>query len=84
LHGRNVWEAGKGDCWRCHALLGQCARFTHVHGKPQQVKDDVKEIIDIFGDNGGLIVGSTMGLLDESREENVEALIEAVREYGVY
>jgi len=55
-----------------------------VHGKPQQVKDDVKEIIDIFGDNGGLIVGSTMGLLDESREENVEALIEAVREYGVY
>lgn len=53
-------------------------------GSPQQVKDDVRELIDIFGDNGGLIVDSTMGLPDESRPENVQALTEAVHEYGVY
>lgn len=51
-------------------------------GTPQQVKDDVKELIDIFGDNGGLIIDSTMGLPDESRPENVQALTEAVHEYG--
>ena len=53
-------------------------------GTPQQVKDDVKTLIDIFGDNGGLIIDSTMGLPDESRPENVQALTEAVHEYGVY
>jgi uroporphyrinogen-III decarboxylase len=53
-------------------------------GTPQQVKDDVKELIDIFGDNGGLIIDSTMGLPDESKPENVQALTEAVHEYGVY
>ena len=53
-------------------------------GTPQQVKDDVKELIDIFGDNGGLIIDSTMGIPDESKVENVQALTDAVHEYGVY
>ena len=53
-------------------------------GTPRQVKDDVKELIDIFGDNGGLIIDSTMGIPDESRPENVQALTEAVHEYGIY
>jgi uroporphyrinogen-III decarboxylase len=52
-------------------------------GTPRQVKDDVKELIDIFGDNGGLIIDSTMGLPDESRPENVQALTDGVHEYGV-
>ncbi len=52
-------------------------------GKPQQVKDDVKELIDVFGDTGGLVVDSGVGLPDESKPENVHALSEAVREYGI-
>ena len=47
-------------------------------------RNDVKELIDMFGDNGGLIIDSTMGLPDESKPENVQALTEAVHEYGVY
>jgi hypothetical protein len=53
-------------------------------GTPQQIKDDVKELIDIFGDNGGLIIDTSMAIPDESRPENVRALTEAVYEYGVY
>jgi len=53
-------------------------------GTPQEVKDDVRELIDIFGDTGGLIIDSTMGLPDESRPENVQALTDAVHEFGVY
>jgi uroporphyrinogen-III decarboxylase len=53
-------------------------------GTPQQVKDDVKRLIDMFGENGGLVIDSTMGLPDESRPENVQALTDAVFEYGVY
>jgi len=53
-------------------------------GTPQEVKDDVKELIDTFGDNGGLIIDSTVGIPDESKPENVQALTDAAREYGVY
>jgi len=55
-----------------------------ITGTPKQVKDDVKELIDIFGDNGGLIIDSTMGIPDESLPENVQALTDAVHEFGVY
>jgi hypothetical protein len=52
-------------------------------GTPQQVKDDVKELIDLFGDTGALILDSTVGIPDEARPENVLALREAADEYGV-
>ena len=56
-----------------------------IAGTPQAVKDYVKELIDIFGDNGGLIVdGAVDGIPPESKPENVEAMVEAVFEYGVY
>ena len=55
-----------------------------VTGKPQQVKDYVKLLIDTFGDNGGLIVDGGAGIPKECRPENVEAMTEAVFEYGVY
>ena len=50
-----------------------------VTGRPQAVKDYVKELIDIFGDNGGLIVdGSVDGIPPESKPENVGAMVGAV------
>jgi hypothetical protein len=53
-------------------------------GTPQDVKDDVKALIDIFGDNGGLIIDCSNGIPDEAKPENVQAMTEAVMEYGVY
>ena len=55
-----------------------------VTGTRQQVEDDVRQLIDLFGDNGGLIVdASTTGPPPESKPENVEAMTEAVFKYGV-
>ncbi len=53
-------------------------------GTPQQVKDDVKELIDLFGDTGTLIIDGNQGIPDEARPENVLALREAVEEYGIF
>jgi uroporphyrinogen-III decarboxylase len=53
-------------------------------GTPQQVIDDVKELIDIFGENGGLIIDCNLGIPDEAKPENVQALTDAVMQYGVY
>ncbi|MBI5445157.1 MAG: hypothetical protein HY900_28595 [Deltaproteobacteria bacterium] len=49
-------------------------------GTPQQVRDDVRELIDLFGDTGGLIVDGSDGIPDEARPENVAAMVEAVRQ----
>ena len=54
-----------------------------VTGTPQQVRDYVKMLIDTFADNGGLIVDGGSGIPYESKPENVEAMTEAVFEYGV-
>jgi uroporphyrinogen-III decarboxylase len=51
-------------------------------GTPEQVSDDVKALIDIFGDNGGLIIDSSVGIPDEAKFENVQALTNTVRKYG--
>jgi uroporphyrinogen-III decarboxylase len=64
------------------AVSGNVPASLMVTGTPQPVKDQVKDLIDTFGDNGGLIVDSTMGIPDESKEENVQALTDAVHEYG--
>jgi hypothetical protein len=52
-------------------------------GTPQEVKDDVKELIDLFGDTGALMIDGNQGIPDEARPENVMAMREAVEEYGI-
>jgi hypothetical protein len=52
-------------------------------GTPQQVKDNVRELIELFGDSGTLIVDANQGIPDEALPENVLALREAADEYGV-
>jgi hypothetical protein len=51
-------------------------------GTVQQVTDDVKELIENFADNGGLIIDSTLGVPDEAKFENVQAMTDATRKYG--
>jgi len=79
------------DRKKVKALLGDRTAFwgnvpasMMCTGTPEQVIADVRELIEIFGDNGGLIIDSTMGIPDESRPENVQALTDAVEKYGVY
>ncbi|MBN1106276.1 MAG: hypothetical protein JXL84_22905 [Deltaproteobacteria bacterium] len=62
---------------------GNVPSSLFIAGTSQQIKDDVKELIDIFADNGGLIVdASSTGPPPESKPELVEAMTEAVFEYG--
>jgi hypothetical protein len=48
-------------------------------GTVQQVEDDVKELVDIFGDNGGLVIDSSVGMPDEAKFENVQAITDSVK-----
>jgi len=52
-------------------------------GSTEQVRDDIKELIDIFAPHGGLIVDGSVGIPDEAKPDNIEAMVEAVHRYGV-
>lgn len=78
------------DLKKCKNLLGDIMCFRGnvpadllATSTPQKVKDYVKMLIDTFADNGGLIIDGGSGIPYESRPENVEAMTEAVFEYGV-
>lgn len=49
-------------------------------GTEEQVKNDVKELIELFGPTGGLIVDGSVGIPDEAKPENLQAMVEAVRD----
>jgi uroporphyrinogen-III decarboxylase len=52
-------------------------------GTPQEVKDYVKKCIDVAGKGGGYIV-SNGAFFDHAKAENVKAMVDFAKEYGVY
>lgn len=53
-------------------------------GTPDAVKQYCKKLIDVVGKGGGLIVDGDIGIPDEAKVENVRAMTEFIKEYGVY
>jgi hypothetical protein len=54
-----------------------------VAGTPDDVRRYCKKLIDTAGKDGGFIMDAATGL-DDAKIENVRALFESTREYGVY
>jgi hypothetical protein len=52
-------------------------------GTVEQVKTRIRELIDVVGQGGGLIVDCGIWF-DEAKHENVKAMVEFTKEYGVY
>jgi len=69
-----------GDRLTLDGTIG--TQSTMPWGKPADVRARVKEVIDKYGRNGGLIIAPTHVLEPEVPLENIDALCEACREYG--
>ncbi|OGO18980.1 MAG: hypothetical protein A2144_05355 [Chloroflexi bacterium RBG_16_50_9] len=52
-------------------------------GTVQEVRDQCKKLIDMAGKDGGYIM-TTSCVMDDAKLENVRAMIDFTREYGVY
>ena len=52
-------------------------------GTVDQVKEYCKKLIDTAGKDGGFIMSSAANL-DDAKLDNVKALVDFTREYGVY
>ena len=52
-------------------------------GTPEDVQLYCKKLIDVVGKDGGYIMDSAAGF-DDARPENVRAMFEFTKDYGIY
>ena len=69
---------GKNAC-----LLGNVPSAMLNLGTPEEIKEYVKKLIDTCGKDGGLIICNG-AFFDHAKAENVKAMVETTKEYGVY
>jgi hypothetical protein len=88
--GKTLWMIDQSDIAKAKktigkvgCLFGNVPSDLLVVGTPQQVKDYVKNLINTCAKGGGYIV-SNGAFFDQAKPENVHAMVDAAREYGVY
>jgi uroporphyrinogen-III decarboxylase len=65
------------------AIRGNLPLSILATGTPEQVRESVKRLIDTAGKDGGFIMDASTGL-DDAHYDNIKAMFEATREYGIY
>jgi hypothetical protein len=88
--GKVIYHFATMDMEKAKAVLGGIAAISGnlpnrlmLMGTPEDIKEHCKKLIDTCGKEGGYIM-DTSALLDEARPENVKAMFEFTRAYGVY
>jgi len=88
--GKTIWAFDQTDMAKAKEILGDTACIggnipsTLLSlGTPQKVKDYAKKLIDTAGKGGGYMMVNG-AVLDEAKPENVKAMIDFTKEYGVY
>jgi uroporphyrinogen decarboxylase len=54
------------------------------HGTPEEVRREVRRVINILGEAGGYMIASVHTIMNEVPPENILAMVDAVEEYGYY
>jgi hypothetical protein len=88
--GKVYWHFDQTDMKKAKRLLGGKACIAGnipssliITGTPQAMKAYCKELIEVCGKDGGFVLTSGAGG-HKGNPENVRAIVEAVKEYGVY
>jgi uroporphyrinogen-III decarboxylase len=88
--GKAIYWFEEVDFHKAKEILGDTVCFRGnvpgsllYAGTPDQVKDYVRELIDVVGKDGGLMVDSGIWF-DEAKHENVKAMVEYTKAYGRY
>ena len=86
-----IYRFAETNIFRAKEILGSqvCLRGNVPSsllctGTPEQVREYCKKLIDIVGKGGGFIMDAADGIPDEAKIENVRAMADFTREYGVY
>lgn len=89
--GKAIYWFEKTDIFKAKEILGDtvCIRGNVPApllcvGSPGDVEAYCKKLIDVVGKGGGFILDGAIGIPDEARQENVRAMSDTVKTYGVY
>jgi hypothetical protein len=86
-----IYHVDQGDIFKCREVLGD--RFCLSGGipnamlgvkQPEDVRAYVKKVIEGVAQDGGYILDASAIVQNDATVENVRAMTEAGREYGVY
>jgi uroporphyrinogen-III decarboxylase len=88
--GKAVYSFERTDMFRAKEVLGDVVCLQGnvpvsmlITGTPDDVRQYCKKLIDVVGKDGGFIMDSS-AVIDKAKLENVKAMFEFTREYGVY
>jgi hypothetical protein len=88
--GKVAWLFDQTDMVRAKEVLGDVVCVAGnmpmdllAVGTPEDARDHVKKLIDSCGKGGGYIVANG-AFFDKVRWDNLRAIVETVKEYGVY
>ncbi|MGL6227535.1 MAG: uroporphyrinogen decarboxylase family protein [Thermoguttaceae bacterium] len=86
-----VYHVDRGDIFEVHkavghkfCLSGGIPNDLLAYGTPEEVRAFVKKVIQGVAKEGGYIVDASAIMQDDTKIENLRAMSEAAREYGVY
>ena len=86
-----LFHVDQGDIFLAHrklhhkfALSGGIPNVLLSYGKPEEVREHCKKVIDAVAQNGGYIMDASAIMQDDTSIENLRALTDFTREYGVY
>ncbi len=89
--GSIVYHVDRGDIFKTHEVLGDkfclsggIPNFELAYGTPEKVREIVKKVIEGVAQDGGYILDASAIMQNDTSIENLKAMTEAGREYGVY
>lgn len=89
--GSIVYHVDRADIQEAHRVLGDrfclsggVPNVLLSYGSPDEVRACVKEIIGTVGRDGGYILDASAIMQDDTSEENLRAMTDCAREFGVY
>ena len=65
------------------AIAGNVPNILLLSGTPDDVREYCKKLLDTVGKDGGFIMDTEV-MLDEAKPENLKAMIDFTKEYGIY
>ena len=86
-----VYHVDRGDIFEVHEALGNKFCISGgipndllAFGTPDDVRQYCKKVIDGVAGDGGYVMDASAIMQDDTKAENLQAMTEFTREYGVY
>ncbi len=89
--GSIVYHVDKADIFEVHKAIGEkfcisggIPNFLLSYGTPEEVRNCCKKVIDGVAGDGGYIMDASAIVQNDAKVENIKAMTDFTREYGVY